>query len=290
MLTHRGFSAWIVVDGEPLPEYLVSVDEARHEVSCWIPGEPGKPFGVHWQDHDGKVDTCGYITLDGHTVPGRFLFGTGNTYRAGVRSSQNTEKPFEFRIGAAGAGKRSPDIGNVGLKIKRIKRVAARPANTIERTPQPAPATQGGDIRVGYGKDIQAFEQYAQTWSIRPFDEEDGPKPKTYVSFIFRYRTQDFLFNQGLILKVKPTVKHEKPDYALWDLDGRRVSGPHIRPSPAPATSPTLVNSSPPDHRPASPERDPESRPTRRLSSLIPKAHLQTRRKPTQDVCLPVCI
>lgn len=42
MLTHRGFSAWIVVDGEPLPEYLVSVDEARHEVSCWIPGEPGK--------------------------------------------------------------------------------------------------------------------------------------------------------------------------------------------------------------------------------------------------------
>lgn len=41
-----------------------------------------------------------------------------------------------------------------------------------------------------YGKDIQTFEQFAQTWSIMPFDEEDGPKPKTYVSFIFRYRTQ----------------------------------------------------------------------------------------------------
>lgn len=42
MLTHRGFSAWIVVDGDPLPEYLVAIDDSAHRVSCWIPSEEGK--------------------------------------------------------------------------------------------------------------------------------------------------------------------------------------------------------------------------------------------------------
>jgi hypothetical protein len=42
MLTHRGFSAWIVVDGKELPEYLVAVDGDPNRVSCWIPGEEGQ--------------------------------------------------------------------------------------------------------------------------------------------------------------------------------------------------------------------------------------------------------
>lgn len=42
MLTHRGFSAWIVVDGQTLPEYLVAVDVSAHRVNCWIPSEEGK--------------------------------------------------------------------------------------------------------------------------------------------------------------------------------------------------------------------------------------------------------
>lgn len=42
MLTHRGFSAWIVSGGRELPEYLVAVDEAKHRVQCWVPSEEGK--------------------------------------------------------------------------------------------------------------------------------------------------------------------------------------------------------------------------------------------------------
>ena len=41
MLTHRGFSAWVVSNGKVLPEYLVAVDEQSHRVSCWIPGTEG---------------------------------------------------------------------------------------------------------------------------------------------------------------------------------------------------------------------------------------------------------
>jgi hypothetical protein len=57
---------------------------------------------VHWKDHGGKVDTCSFITLDGFVVPGRFLFGEGETWRQGVRSSMNTERPFMFQRVEAG--------------------------------------------------------------------------------------------------------------------------------------------------------------------------------------------
>ena len=42
MLTHRGFSAWIVVEGKELPEYLAAVDSDANRVSCWIPGDEGQ--------------------------------------------------------------------------------------------------------------------------------------------------------------------------------------------------------------------------------------------------------
>ena len=84
------------------------------------------------------MDTCGYITLDGFTVPGRFLFGEGTACREGVRSSRKTERPFIFRkihdviptthISAT-------DVGAITLRIKRIKRVASKPANALQVLP-----------------------------------------------------------------------------------------------------------------------------------------------------------
>jgi hypothetical protein len=41
MLTHRGFSAWVVSNGKVLPEHLVAVDEQSHRVLCWISGTEG---------------------------------------------------------------------------------------------------------------------------------------------------------------------------------------------------------------------------------------------------------
>lgn len=54
------------------------------------------------------MDTCGYITLDGFTVPGRFLFGEGTACREGVRTSRKAERPFIFqKIHDDGAAQRS---------------------------------------------------------------------------------------------------------------------------------------------------------------------------------------
>ncbi|KAF8921106.1 hypothetical protein CPB85DRAFT_1269397 [Mucidula mucida] len=206
MLTHRGFSAWIVANGKPLPEYLVAVDTAAHRISCWIPSEQNQAFAVYWQDHDGKVDTCSFITLDGHVVPGRFLYGTGSTFRSGVRTSKNTERPFTFQqiteqTTTTSPGIKSMDTGMITLRIKRIKRISSRRANPIQDPPSSPAASQSGEMRIGYGQDIKTFEQSHFTWLLKPYDPTPGNsrKPSTYVSFVFRYRSRDFLIAQGIM-------------------------------------------------------------------------------------------
>ncbi|KAJ7271985.1 hypothetical protein B0H12DRAFT_673370 [Mycena haematopus] len=206
MLTLRGFSAWIVVDGKPVPQYLVAEDTKAARVSCWIPGDAGQKFSVFWKDHGGKVDSCGFISLDGLVVPGRFLFGDGETSRSGVRSSATTERPFIFQnIEEDEPLNQSvnKDVGMITLRIKRIQRVAGRPANPLQELPNSTLGKRkAGDLCVSFGEDTQTFEQFAYTWSVRPYEKDgpvDGKIPKTFVTFTFRYRTREWLQMQGIM-------------------------------------------------------------------------------------------
>ncbi|GLB34829.1 hypothetical protein LshimejAT787_0203940 [Lyophyllum shimeji] len=212
MLTHRGFSAWIVVDGKPLPEYLVAVDSNANRVSCWIPSEEGKHFAVHWQDHGGKVDTCAFITLDGFVVPGRFLFGEGVASRQGVRTSPTTERPFVFRKVDETASETSSEcssqgIGVVALRIKQVARVDLRPANPILELPRTVLGKRkAGDFCVGFGEENRSDQQFPSTWSVVPHDKTvpGAKQPSTYVTFVFRYRSREFLVTQGIATEPEP--------------------------------------------------------------------------------------
>ncbi|KAF8623539.1 hypothetical protein AX15_006315 [Amanita polypyramis BW_CC] len=205
MLMHREFSAWIVVDGKELPEYLVALDIEANRISCWIPGEEGQPFSVHWKDHGGKVDTCSYITLDGFTVPGRFLFREGTACREGVRTSRTAERPFIFQKvheDITPTAQAAAAVGMITLRVKRITRVASQPANALQALPHAVLGKRkAGDLCIGFGEETPAFEQYSSTWSVMPYEKDDSPSktPKTYVSFVFRYRTREFLEARGII-------------------------------------------------------------------------------------------
>jgi len=245
MLTHSGFSAWVVSNGKVLPEYLVAVDEQSHRVSCWIPGTEGHTFDVYWQDHGGNVDSCGFIILDGLVVPGRFLFGQGTTSRGGVRASKSTERPFMFQK-VTEIATESPqratakEAGMITLKIKRIKRVFNRPPNAIQ--PLPGLPVKGkrqvGDLCIGFGEEVQTFEQYSSTWSVVPYDQDvpGATKPSTYVSFVFRYRSPDFLEAQGISVEKEATLKKVQvstrtaslPPHLLTDPESSR--SPHKKP------------------------------------------------------------
>ncbi|TFK76338.1 hypothetical protein BDN72DRAFT_830895 [Pluteus cervinus] len=257
MLTHRGFSAWIVVDGESLPEYLVAVDEDAHRVSCWVPSEEGQTFSVYWKDHGGKVDTCGYITLDGLVVPGRFLFGEGTAFRQGIRSGKNAERPFLFKRtdetdDDSPSGSATKDSGMVILRIKRVNRVSGHQPNPIPEEPQKLLGKRkAGDICVGFGEEMPAYEQYTSTWTVKPYGEDDsaGSKtPSTYVSFVFRYRTKEFLEMQGILTGKKEThsvALHRGPARRVASLPLKMPSGFGSPPKKKPKIAPSSVRLSP---------------------------------------------
>ncbi|KAG1756650.1 uncharacterized protein EDB91DRAFT_1093789 [Suillus paluster] len=198
MLRHRDFSAWIVSEGQQIPVYLVAVDENAHSVSCWIPSEAGKTFSIHWRDEGTGVQSCTFISLDGYVVPGRFLFGDGTASRHGVRTGANTERPFVFsQSQSSGAsGQCTKDAGTIMLKVKRVKLEGSKPANPLQNIPDWNSQSHIGEHCVGYGENMETYLQSPTTWQVKPYNRSGK---RSYVTFVFRYRSRDWLMAQGII-------------------------------------------------------------------------------------------
>ncbi|KAJ3863480.1 hypothetical protein EV359DRAFT_82334 [Lentinula novae-zelandiae] len=287
MLTHRGFSAWIEVDGQAIPEYLVAVNSKLNQVSCWIPSEESQAFFVHWSDAGGKVDTCSFITLDGVVVPGRFLLGSGTTSRSGVRTSKDTEAPFVFKKSQGGVFLRfvslhfflayetlhtkgttlstasKSEAGMVTLKIKRVDRVSPRPANTYQDLTKIAPAQPNvGDLCAGFGAECKSHEQSPFTWAIKPHDASQikSKKIPTYVSFVFRYRSKGklHLFSPCIPDTPSPSI----PNRLRRDPVRRIASAPASAAPPTPSPTPPLRLSSKDNPKPYIASPYPLRRPT----------------------------
>ncbi|KAI6028677.1 hypothetical protein F5J12DRAFT_390315 [Pisolithus orientalis] len=243
MLTHREFSAWIVSNNQPLPEYLVAVDEKAGRVSCWIPSEAGKQFSVHWRDHGSNVHTCSFISLDGFVVPGRFLYGTGNASREGVRSGPTSERPFIFAEyhGASSSRECNRNTGTIMLKIKRVSLDGHKRANPFQTIPDAGSRATVSGHCVGYGDERPTYEQCPSTWQIKPYDKASKG---SYVTFVFRYRPQDFLLSQGIMSEDDRTAESAVPQRKARPSQRRVTSAPvattHatgtlITPSPTPS-------------------------------------------------------
>ncbi|KAG2158235.1 uncharacterized protein EDB93DRAFT_1120537 [Suillus bovinus] len=191
MLTHRGFSACIVSEGKPIPEYLAAVvAENPNTISCWIPSEVGKSFSVYWRDEGTKKHSCAFITLDGFVVPGRFLFGEGEAWRSGVRSGPQTERPFMFaQRPSSGASEQSTkDAGSIVLKIKLVTLDGGLPDLNSQ--------SQLSDHCIGYGQEMDVCTQSPMTWKVKPSDQHGV---RSHVTFLFRYRSPEWLIAQGIM-------------------------------------------------------------------------------------------
>jgi len=225
-----------------MQEHLVAVDDQNHRVSCWVPSEPGRTFAVHWRDHGSKVDTCAFITLDGFVVPGRFLFGSGDASRQGVRTGSATERPFAFSKVEETTEETydqsaTKDVGMIILRIKRIERNGGRPANAIQQVPTTNKGNRAlGDLCIGFGEEKDAYQQYTTTWSVKPYsrDRPKSNKPCTYVTFVFRYRPPEFLKAQGIMSDVrKPSGPRRTPMRRVASAPA--TSSVPITPSPTPS-------------------------------------------------------
>lgn len=173
MTTHRGFSAWITSEGHPLHEYSVAVDKNTNKASCWIPSDAGK-VGYCWRTSEQRSDhnateilralegrriasTFMWLHRPGFVVPGRFLNGYGETWRGGVRTGPQTERPFMFaeqtstskllslsrhlaqRCAPTASGVQvTRDAGTIMLKIRLVSTDGARLANPLQKLPKPS--------------------------------------------------------------------------------------------------------------------------------------------------------
>ncbi|KAF5330474.1 hypothetical protein D9619_005912 [Psilocybe cf. subviscida] len=209
MLTHRGFSAWIHSEGAPVPEYLVSMPDAKNCVNCWIPGKPGSKFTVFWQDETNSgIASCSYINIDGTHVPGKFLHGSGFSAKSGVRISKDAERPFVFEAvmdDARDTAASSAKMGTITLEIKRVVLLGTRPSDSAESSTIPKTILEkpkAGQICVGLGQEVVLAQQSPMTYQIAPYPKPAGdgpyPKPSTYVTFKFKYRTLEWLQQQDI--------------------------------------------------------------------------------------------
>ncbi|KAJ3574832.1 hypothetical protein NP233_g1499 [Leucocoprinus birnbaumii] len=143
-------------------------------------------------------------------APGRFLHGEGEAWRGGVRTGPTSERPFVFqRVDENFSSSNDPntmnkDVGTIVLRIKRVRIAEAATPNAIQQLP----GTSGGrnGMRVGFGIEQPTYEQYPSTWKVEGYDNPGSNRPSTYVSFVFRYRTLDFLRAQGIIDDVLPST------------------------------------------------------------------------------------
>ncbi|THU82270.1 hypothetical protein K435DRAFT_934272 [Dendrothele bispora CBS 962.96] len=93
------------------------------------------------------------------------------------------------------------DAGTIVIKIKRIRRLASRPSNDFRSPPSHVTGNRPGDAYVGYGVNSPTTPQSETTWDVGPYDDDGSgsKRAKTYVSFVFRYRTMEFLQAQGIV-------------------------------------------------------------------------------------------
>ncbi|KIK49225.1 hypothetical protein CY34DRAFT_797168 [Suillus luteus UH-Slu-Lm8-n1] len=145
------------------------------------------------------MHSCAFITLDGFVVPGRFLFGEGEAYRNGVRSGPQTERPFMFAQSPGASGQNTNDAGSIMLKIKLVELDGSKTANPLQSIPDLSSQSHPGDHCVGYGQETNTYMQSPMTWKVKQGE-------RSHVTFLFRYRSPEWLMAQGII-SAKPHVQ-----------------------------------------------------------------------------------
>ncbi|KIJ54688.1 hypothetical protein M422DRAFT_41929 [Sphaerobolus stellatus SS14] len=226
-LSHSGWSAWISVDGEELPQYSVNIEEKPgslpdvptfYTVSCWIPSQAGKEFVINI-DFDAQIEQKIRRTLELH-VDGHFLLNKRyhqmSTFPHSIESMEtedNTERAFVFTMlnltdeEVVEESTNLNKLGTIRLSIKRQELLYSIRRPPIDRTKQRRPpkalltspsvhetSKKAGCHRVLLGEPRQSKKPSTgpihRSGMIRTYSNvDDGP----FLTFIFHYRSADIL-------------------------------------------------------------------------------------------------
>ncbi|EIM90332.1 uncharacterized protein STEHIDRAFT_119354 [Stereum hirsutum FP-91666 SS1] len=203
--------------------YDVKGDAAAREISCFLLAEQGKTFTIHWRDRGSGIASASYIELDGVTVPGKFLYGSGTSFRSGVRTGPESERPFSF----AKVPDQNPSdapldyrydlqkCGKIALWIKKVTLREHCGANSIvDAIPEPMKGKgRHFPLAVGYEAARPTGYQHELTRTFEPFDNTN-PGPE--VTFVWRYRDLEWMIINGhnipgrMLPPPEPSSAHRK--------------------------------------------------------------------------------
>ncbi|KAG9014038.1 hypothetical protein FRB94_000235 [Tulasnella sp. JGI-2019a] len=229
-ISHRGFSASVLIDGMPTPIYQPEYDSHTGDLleelpskrirTCWIPSLEGKNFSVAFQNDEGEDAehaSCAHIFVDGKDVasaimrPGRVK----PAVRHGAKVSPSVIKPFTFsRIRltddddiADPNDPRAKDIGTIRVEIKFIRTGKIVPIKACD--PEDIglihEKAKKASIHTTTYKTTKRIDR-GRSVSTAPLYPNDAWEH--HVVFIFRYRSADFLMAEGIMLR--PTLPAEE--------------------------------------------------------------------------------
>ncbi|KAF9475863.1 hypothetical protein BDN70DRAFT_883194 [Pholiota conissans] len=233
-LWHKNICAWISTNQGIVHEQSIYVDYNTDIVNCYIAGMAGQTFTVWWRNNDKNFSTSTILSLDGITVPGKILQGVGTARRSGSRVSGNTERPFVFEDLTAGllTSEVPMDNGVITLTVTRVKLLERQTATAL--APLPSTAVLGKrkavcGFQVGFGEEALTVPRQDCTWKIAPLEVDTlGSPPKPFVTFVFRYRSLEYLHTRGLLYPPTP----------FWQFMPTSSFPP---PAPVPTIYPPLV-------------------------------------------------
>ncbi|KAF5360494.1 hypothetical protein D9756_004524 [Leucocoprinus leucothites] len=99
MPIYNGVSITINVDGQPLSEYQLQVDEATKEATCWIPSYTGKEFSIIIHNTTRSVQMKASVKMDGQSTNIRRVGPRRREIVDRCRPSPTTYRTFIFSPG-----------------------------------------------------------------------------------------------------------------------------------------------------------------------------------------------
>ncbi|KAL1947902.1 hypothetical protein VTO73DRAFT_13626 [Trametes versicolor] len=216
-LKHRGYGAYITCDGRELEQFKVKV-ESDKIVSCYVPGDTGTDYKVHWVDSKPPTHLSVEVRTDGRRIGVvSHTKGSSKTTHPGLRVPLDTNCSSKFlhvpSVDDALPAAYSEEIGTIEIRLRRVRDFIAVPFR-----PKPS-APSGPRGRPGNTNSPSNSKGPTKSASVGS-KKENQPKPtvlrpiliddKPYVVFRFFYRPSEVLEANG----VKPSG-HHKPNKSV---------------------------------------------------------------------------
>ncbi|EJD47760.1 hypothetical protein AURDEDRAFT_183903 [Auricularia subglabra TFB-10046 SS5] len=209
----------VVCDGKELETYVPVVD--GRTISGWIASEIGKPFtiAVRQVASGRRPHTAQHVYVDGVRVRKKVPRSADGHTHKGFRPTPTTFAPFMFAplkttddptLSAPGSS--SDELGTLSIRINRIVRMGSAPRVAGKARALPDSVVHERDKKhILGGLSVTSGEAVEKAVSketfTRPYKKND---PVPYVTFIFKYRSRDYLIAQDIIPIERPAVRRDK--------------------------------------------------------------------------------